>query len=123
MLVLEGNCIYFDVDDTLVMWPQYSGVVHEKWNAAAIPIASPFDKKIYFLVPHERHITLLRKHKKLGKFPIVVWSQGGGAWAEAVVVALGLSDVVDVCMSKPQVYYDDLFISDQGWQRKYLEMK
>lgn len=47
---------------------------------------------------------------------VIVWSAGGYKWAESVVKSLGLSLFVDVAMSKPTWYYDD--IPCQKWMGK-----
>jgi hypothetical protein len=101
MQVLRCNQpTYFDVDDTLV-----------KWGYAGLPvegsIAIECEGFVQHLVPHKKHIDQLKAHKARGH-TIVVWSQGGDKWAEAVVKALNLEEYVDLVIEKPQWYYDDL---------------
>jgi hypothetical protein len=91
---------YFDVDDTLVIW----NLTLEN-SSRAVEVKGPTMTE--WLVPHFEHILRLKRHKKRGD-SVVVWSQGGADWAEAVVRALGISEYVDVCLQKPSVYYDDL---------------
>lgn len=89
--------VYFDVDDTLVMWGKKS----------ALPVvinALGFTEK---LKPHLGHIKRLKRHHNRGHV-VVVWSQAGTEWAEAVVNALGLSEFVDLVVTKPAAYYDDI---------------
>jgi len=47
------------------------------------------------------------KHSKARGHVVVVWSQGGSAWAHKVVEALGITDLVDVCIAKPSWFADD----------------
>jgi hypothetical protein len=103
-VINKENAIFFDVDDTLVLWDaQYT----EPDPTRLVEIVDPYDNKTVFLAPHHPHIKLLKNHHTRGTY-IVVWSQGGFAWAEAVVKALGLEDHVDLIMSKPRAYVDDL---------------
>lgn len=101
MFVLpDKNTIYFDCDDTLVMWDQW----HREEEFLT------FAEKRYQSVnvaPHKYHIEQLKKHKASGHI-IVVWSQGGAEWAETLVKTLELEEFVDAVMCKPHWYYDDL---------------
>lgn len=63
------------------------------------------------IVPHETHISQLRKHAMRGH-TIFVWSAGGELWAEAIVKALGLESYVSYCMAKPIWAYDDKQAND-----------
>ena len=99
MQVIKGDqTVFFDVDDTLVMW-----------NKIGEDTKLPFDNygSIEMLTPHQVHIDELKAHKQMGK-TIVVWSQGGWEWCKSVVETLELEEFVDVCMNKPDIYYDDL---------------
>jgi FMN phosphatase YigB (HAD superfamily) len=100
--IKDGSTVYFDVDDTLVMWKL-------DWDES-------IENQIVFIpdtsgrVPvllHTKHIELLKRHKEAGDV-VVVWSQGGSDWAEAVVKTLGIEEYVDVILTKPTKYYDDL---------------
>lgn len=103
----------YDVDDTLVM--------HELHNDKSIGIPDPYIPGMTnFLTPNEKHITLLKKHKARG-FTVVVWSQQGFEWAEAVVKALKLEEYVDAVFTKPSVYVDDLDVNAWFGQRVYLK--
>lgn len=94
------NSIFFDVDDTLVLW-SYPGDRHE--DTLLIDNYGCLTR----LLPHKAHISQLIKHKNAGH-SIVVWSQGGVVWATNVVKALKLEEYVDVVMCKPFWYYDDI---------------
>lgn len=92
--------IYFDVDDTLILWncPPEEGEEYQIVQYKANRIK---------MVPHIPHIKLLKQHFNENK-KIVVWSQGGADWAEAVILHLGLENYVHAIMSKPTEYVDDL---------------
>lgn len=94
------NSIFFDVDETLVLW-SFPADRHEETLL--------IDNWGYLtrLLPHKTHINQLIKHKNAGH-SIVVWSQGGVNWATNVVKALKLEEYVDVVMCKPFWFYDDL---------------
>lgn len=96
--MLGTPTIYFDCDSTLVMWEMDGS-----------PNALPFELygKKYLLVPHQKHIDKLKEHKREG-FTIIVWSAGGAEWSKEVVKVLGLENYVDLMISKPCYYYDDL---------------
>jgi hypothetical protein len=90
----------FDCDDTLVIWDyppeKLSECIYLKIDITEIP-----------LLPHKKHIEELKKHKARGH-RVIVWSAGGWEWANEVVKKLELEEFVDVVMSKPRWFYDDL---------------
>lgn len=113
MLVIRNEMIRpFDVDDTLIVSAQLS----EKLIHIVDPVFP--DRKITMGV-HEPMIRLMHEEKHRGAF-IIVWSRGGQAWAENVVKALGLEDVVDLVLAKPMVYFDDKDVADWMKDRVYL---
>jgi hydroxymethylpyrimidine pyrophosphatase-like HAD family hydrolase len=83
MKLINKETVYFDVDDTLVIWEgqQYR--------------------------PHLKHINALKQHALRGHF-VVVWSAGGFDWAHRIVNELNLINYVDAVMSKPKWIYDDM---------------
>lgn len=87
--------MFIDVDDTLVLWRP---VRPDDWT---ICLPNYGDVAV-----HEGHVNSLKQHHARGH-TVVVWSQGGAAWARSVVEALGLEDYVDLVMSKPRWFYDD----------------
>lgn len=132
MIVLENeNCIFFDVDDTLVCWGSQYVKEDDNGNLNTVNIASPFYTPsmyatvapVYQLVPHTKHIQYLKDSKQKNKNTIVVWSAGGWQWAEAVVKALGIEEYVDCVMSKPHAYVDDLNCKEFMGTRIYKEFK
>lgn len=96
--------VYFDVDDTLVMW----GRPRNDPEGVFIKTDCRFaDGEKLWLVPHKVHITKLKAYKDTGA-KVIVWSAGGGQWAKDVVTQLGLENYVDACLPKPDIAYDDL---------------
>lgn len=105
MKVIPGHrTVFFDVDDTLLI-ANY-GLLDYKPEDVVFCQCPDTGYKNNFL-KHTRHINLLRQFRARGH-TIVVWSQGGYRWAESAVKALGLVDLVDVCIDKPSWYVDDL---------------
>ncbi len=99
--------VTFDVDDTLVMW---DGLANNSLVADSHPykhFIDPNDGSKKSLKPHLRHIELLKSLKNRG-YTVIVWSAGGGKWANSVVTTLGLADYVDIIMSKPIKWVDDI---------------
>lgn len=119
--VLKNNSVaYFDVDDTLVLyeWPADKfnetiliGVKKEDGTYEVPPIR---------LWPHKEHIARLKQFKPRHQ-GLVVWSQGGAEWAQAVVEALELSDYVDAILCKPKWIFDDLPPSAWIGDRSYVD--
>lgn len=113
-LIANESTIFFDVDDTLVMWG-----IKAKRGQKLVAITSPYDGSQVYLAPHAGHIKVLKDRYKRGSF-IIVWSAGGFKWAEAVVKALKLQDYVNVCMTKPHMYVDDKPAKEVLGTRLYL---
>lgn len=110
----ESQHVFFDVDDTLVMWNYSEDTPIEELIEILVDKESRPD--IYknmslYLKPHDKHCEHLIKYKLKGH-TVVVWSAGGAKWAEAVVKALKLEKYVDFTMSKPNIYYDDVKVTD-----------
>lgn len=126
------NTVFFDVDDTLVAWNatpeqlqehgvefECPGSMHDIDNDGN-PVYCPPWKAL--LLPHRKHIEQLKKHKMRGH-TIVVWSAGGFDWAAAVVKTLGLESYVDLVISKPVWFYDDLTPDEFMGKRYYMDDK
>lgn len=103
-VIKSHRTVFYDVDDTLVIW---NWKEYDPEGKGLISITDPNDSVSVALLPHYRHIELMKQFKARGH-TVVVWSQGGYAWAEAVVKALGIEYMVDVVMDKPTWYVDDL---------------
>jgi len=100
MIALPDNrTCFFDVDDTLIEWRLCS-----ERDADAVKIEK--DEHVFYKKKIQVHIDELKNQKMTGN-TVVVWSAGGGEWAATVIKALKLEDYVDVCLTKPDFYYDD----------------
>lgn len=105
MKVIEASrLVMFDVDDTLVIW-DWKEINPD--GIGLISINNPDGKCSELIMPHERHIKLLSEFKARGH-TVIVWSQGGSAWAASVCKTLGIDHLVDYAMDKPNWYVDDL---------------
>lgn len=115
-MVLESdNLVYFDCDDTLVLWK-----TDEDPNDPIIEVKDPYiEGTTVKLVPHIRNINLLKRNHGQGR-AVVVWSAGGVQWAKNIVYSLGLKNYVSLIICKPSIYVDDLDIKDWGLNRVYL---
>lgn len=123
MQVIDNDkVVFYDVDDTLVKWP-------ENWNLpgsfsqpseGSLPFVDPYDSSINHLIPFEKHINLLKKHKGRG-YLVIVWSAGGVRWAQSVINTLELQGYVDFVMTKPLKYVDDLTAGEILGERIYLK--
>ena len=131
IVVKNDGCIFFDCDDTLVMWDNKYKLEDDNGNKNTISITDPYHEpamysplpSVYELVPHDKHIQYLKDSKIKNKNTIVVWSAGGYLWAEAVVKALGIEEYVDAVMTKPYRYVDDLPAKEFMGIRIYKDMK
>lgn len=116
MIALDNEFVVaFDVDDTLVMWEK-----QETKSQNAVTFLDPYDGSKHLLVPHQGHISLMKKYKGRGMC-IIVWSAGGTQWAKSVINTLGLQDYVDIILTKPSKYVDDLQASEILGNRVYLK--
>ena len=106
MKVIENyNVVCFDCDDTLVrwIWDEQERLTH----ANEMLEISTTNRYQTMVLPYYDHIELLKRYKAKGKF-IIVWSQSGWEWAQTVVKTLKLEEFVDMIMTKPEKYIDDL---------------
>lgn len=115
IVIPTHNAVFFDVDDTLVIWNPTTkqlaldGVEMDCPGALVSVDGKLIQSKPWkaLIVPHKIHVEQLIKHKMRGHV-VVVWSAGGWDWAEAAVKALQLEQYVDLVISKPTWAYDDL---------------
>ena len=110
MVILEKPTVFFDVDDTLVMWDE---------NAKGDNVAISCDGHLVHMVVNKGNLEELKRHGSRG-VDVVVWSKGGVHWAKQVVRALKLEKYVAVIMTKPFCYYDDL--ENPLGQRRYYKL-
>lgn len=110
--VRNENVLPVDVDETLI-------VSTTDKELKTRPVWDDVTKSFLMVQPHENHVRLLMDQKARGRF-IIVWSKNGFAWAEAVVNALGLSSTVDLVMTKPTAYVDDVEVKDWLTERIFI---
>lgn len=91
--IRNEQIIWCDVDSTLIE--------HHQGN---LTVSYYGEERL--VTPHLEHISFLRSLKARGCY-IIVHSNNGYAWAETIVKALKLEDVVDQVMSKPFKVIDD----------------
>lgn len=118
-IIKNDMVVVIDCDDTLVMW---NDVKYWKPGPEQVEILDPTDNTIIYLKLHKEHIKLARKYKNQG-YTVIVWSAGGWRWAEAVARQLEMTDFVDICMSKPLKYVDDLPGDKVLGSRVYIPFK
>lgn len=106
----DKRVAYIDVDDTIIQW-NCSTV-----EAGHLLLQGPDTS--FIVRPIEQHITLIKELRTVG-WQIVVWSQGGSDHAERVVKLLGIENLVDLIVSKPTVYVDDIPFEQQCIKRIY----
>jgi protein-L-isoaspartate O-methyltransferase len=104
----------FDVDQTLVMWGPEIGS-----HQSDLSIRNPYDGLEVDVQIHAAHVRLLKQMKARGRF-IIVWSAGGAEWAQSVVNALNLQHMVDLVMTKPIAYVDDMPVESWMQHRIYI---
>lgn len=106
MIVLKGDkYTYFDVDDTLIMWDYY---MKDGPADLLVQMVEPWEHgHILTLVKNPLCIAAIIDAKERGE-TVVVWSQSGAEWAEEAVTKCGLTGFVDLCISKPHKWYDDI---------------
>jgi len=120
------NPVYVDVDGTLIRDSKSVKVFDERFGSynfiaeAAINVPHPYrGNEPVPKVPMLANINLLKDMHTRGR-TIVVWSQAGYLWAEAVVHALELCNFVHYVAEKPIAYIDDLEASNFMGQRIFL---
>lgn len=115
--VLESsNTIFFDVDDTLIMW----GRKYREGRTDIIRVEDPFLRESMTFVPNITHINILKRNHLQGR-QVVVWSAAGFLWAKTIVEKLGLEEYVTLILQKPTIYVDDKAIDTWKPQRIYLD--
>ncbi len=118
MKVIENeNVVMVDVDDTLVMHvkPPYD------LESKQVKVQDPLNPLATIeMVVNEPMVRLVREEAHRGT-TVVVWSRGGYEWAQNVVVALKLTEVIDYVMSKPTAYFDDKPVEEWLKYRVYLK--
>lgn len=127
MLFVEGdNTIYFDVDNTLIMWDPPVGdprIVHlpslHKVYVGTLGKSDITTPDTVEVIPHLHHLEMIKRHKQLGN-TVIVWSKSGPRWARNVVEFFELQEYVDLCIGKPSCFYDDLRAEEFMVDRRYI---
>lgn len=103
-IIPNENVVVFDVDDTLICWSK----TYDKPAKGKIAIKDPYMQveTIYYLKPHSVHVRLLKQYKERGN-TIIIWSMAGYKWAHEVAKELGLLNIADIIMTKPNRHVDD----------------
>jgi len=104
----DNRTVYFDVDETLVMWNPGPNSIVDVYVDGRPGVA------------HAAHIDIVKRHRLRGSV-VVVWSNNGSLWARKVVTALGLTPYVDIVITKPDTYFDDMDAAAFMGKRVYLE--
>jgi len=107
----NDNVVMIDVDETLIYWEKpikgYTGT----------PIELDCQYGNMEVYPNYDLIKQIKRHYIRGH-AVIVWSQGGAEWAEAVVKKLKLQKYVATVMCKPKWYIDDLDCST--WMGEHI---
>jgi len=111
----SANNIFFDVDDTLIMWDHKISD-----NFRLIKVEDPnMPGHMMTFLPHLSHINLLKRNYNQGRI-VIVWSAAGSKWASTIVKALKIEEFVTLILEKPKMYCDDTPIEHWAPQRIYL---
>ena len=102
--------VFFDVDDTLVMWDE---------SLPGDTVAIECNGHLNHMVINKGNLEELKRHGSRG-IDVIVWSKGGHEWAHNVVRALKLEKYVAAVMTKPFCYYDDL--QNPLGERRYYKL-
>lgn len=103
--------VAFDIDQTLIMHSDSFGDME---------IFNPYSGSKIKFYENKLHTELLKQYKGRGMC-IMVWSAGGTQWAKTIINTLNLQDYVDLIITKPSKYVDDLKASKILVNRVYLE--
>jgi len=103
LMTYNEHLAIFDVDGTLI--EDYKTGIHAVNDF--IQIDNPYQPgQVLFKKKKNGNINLLKDSKGKG-MTVVVWSMGGGKYAEEVCRQLKIEDYVDFVMPKPVKFCDD----------------
>lgn len=102
--LLHYDCLFVDVDDTLILWPGRAQVLPTRPVSVADtpPINHELVAKLRAWHDSPNHSATYHGHRLVGR-QLVVWSTGGAVHARRAVNLCGLDDIVDVCLPKPRL--------------------
>jgi hypothetical protein len=98
----KDKVVYLDIDDSIILWsPELYPHAEEDliWIDDGLTRSFPF-------LPHKRNIEFVKRLKLQG-YGVVAWSAAGANWASTVINKLGLQDLPDMIISKPELCIDD----------------
>lgn len=101
-VIKNENTEFYDVDGTLIVHEPIKNML----PGHRVDVLDPVTKKFIAVSMNKPMIRLLRESAHRGSF-VFVWSKGGHEWAANVIKALGLTNEVDMVISKPTAYFDD----------------
>lgn len=115
LLICADKVLACDIDDTLV----YNEKPEDQTFEDGILIESINHKQTVW--PDEEIIENLKNYKAKGYF-IILWSQSGYEWVDAIAKALNLTTIADIGISKVSICLDDL--PPSAWiTREYKKQK
>lgn len=98
----KERVVYLDIDDSSITWLPTT----YKYNESEI-LRFTEGNNILEAIPHKRNIDFVKNLKVQG-YGVVCWSSAGATWTETVIKKLGLEDLPDVILSKPELCVDDM---------------
>lgn len=116
MVIRNENTVFCDIDGTLILNRKETDGV----DYAQVSIKDPLGEGYLNFNVHRPMVRLVREESHRGSY-VVAWSRGGYEWAESVIKALKLEDCVQLILSKPLVYFDDVPIQDWLPYRVFLD--
>jgi hypothetical protein len=114
-IIKSENIKPFDIDNTLILPIDPSKVS----TGRIVDVYDAITKRFIRMQVHEPNVRLLIEEAHRGAY-IIVWSRSGYEWAANVIRALDLVPQVNLVLSKPLVYFDDMDVSQWLKDRVYL---
>jgi predicted phosphatase len=112
MQVIKNDKILpVDIDETLISY-----VANERGD-----FTTDYGDEVVHLKAKRMNIALLKHHKTVRGYYVLVWSANGKEWAQKIIMALGLQQYVDIVMTKPHKYLDDKPV--QEWLFDRIDLK
>lgn len=105
-VINSENTSFFDVDGTLVIHMPTEMIA----PGESVQVYDAVTKGHVTVRINRPMVRLMREASFRGDY-VVVWSRGGHRWAADVIKALDLVECVDLVLSKPLAYFDDVEIA------------
>lgn len=119
-IVENENTVFFDIDDTLILHIHPDIATDKYEELGYIKFIDSYERGIFYAKPSKKHIKLLKDYDSRGFF-VIAWSGNGFEHARNVIEQLNLFKYVDLIMTKPRVYVDDLKCDEWMGTHIYLE--